>query len=187
MGDRMFDFLKRLLSGRRPKKPPQLPPPLPPGFLVQSPIAAPVPPVKKKRTSKAKKEKKPKPPRKPTCRYFHNKVAGASYDNEDGSSRQKIIKKLVVGEQLTPVHDPNNKHDKYAVMLVRQNRQQVGWLFSELAQQVMEEEKKGYRFVFFVSDITGREHGTLGVNLLIFQSEPGVPDEEFQQYMRDRL
>jgi len=99
-------------------------------------------------------------------RSFHTKVAGVTYNNEDGSNRQKIISQCKVGEKLMLIPDPTNKYDENAVKICRINGQQIGHLNANLAYEIKELiEKYKSRVDATISDITGQK--TNGVNLLI--------------------
>jgi len=67
---------------------------------------------------------------------FHTKVAGVTFKNNDGNSRQKIIQNCIVGERLLLIPEPNNKHDRDAVKVCKTNNQQIGYLKKELAYDV---------------------------------------------------
>lgn len=58
-------------------------------------------------------------------------VKGESFSNDDGTSRQEIIKLLKVGEPVKLVSDPTNVHDRWAVKVLTKNNQQIGWLPSD--------------------------------------------------------
>jgi len=57
---------------------------------------------------------------------FYSKVVGVTYDNPDGSSRQAIIARCRLGEQLILEAEPDNQHDPNAVKVLRTNGQQLG-------------------------------------------------------------
>lgn len=49
---------------------------------------------------------------------FKGRVVGVSFKNEDGTSRQNIIRKLNSASRIWLVHDCNNIHDKNAIKVV---------------------------------------------------------------------
>jgi len=61
-------------------------------------------------------------------RFFHLGVAGESHRNEDGSSRQEILKRVQPGEKIRLVPAPDNPFDHLAVEVRRQNGEQIGYL-----------------------------------------------------------
>lgn len=58
-------------------------------------------------------------------------VRGESFANEDGSSRQDIVRALKVGTQMQLVADPLNSFDRHAVKVLTPQGQQVGFLPSD--------------------------------------------------------
>ena len=59
---------------------------------------------------------------------FRTALAGVTYANADGTSRQAILRTLHVGETLTLKREPGNEHDRHAVAVFRSNGQQVGYV-----------------------------------------------------------
>jgi hypothetical protein len=93
-------------------------------------------------------------------------VAGVSFDNDDGSSRQTIISSCKPGETLRLIREPDNKFDPRAIKVVRGNGRQVGYLParitcdgdpSGLAHQI----GAGVKFRCRIVDITGGGPGML--------------------------
>ena len=78
----------------------------------------------------------PKQIRLITIRHYETQVAGGSFDNADGSSRQKIIRACKPGEFLKLEHEQGNRHDKHATRLLRANGQQLGYVPKEIAGQI---------------------------------------------------
>jgi hypothetical protein len=58
---------------------------------------------------------------------FFAKVHGVSFKNDDGSSRQKIISRCNVGEELEIIPEPTNRHDHGAMKVCRKNGEQLGY------------------------------------------------------------
>jgi len=63
-----------------------------------------------------------------TQQSFRTRIAGTSYNNEDGSSRQALIAELSRGDELTLVHEPANTYDKYAVAVFNSAGKQLGYV-----------------------------------------------------------
>jgi hypothetical protein len=61
-------------------------------------------------------------------RAFFQQVHGVTFKNDDGSSRQRIIKECSVGEVIELVPEPDNRYDSDAVKVCRQNGGQLGYL-----------------------------------------------------------
>ena len=53
-------------------------------------------------------------------RTFLMAVAGESFANADGTSRQRIIARCAVGEPIVFVREVGNPYDRYAVKVVRE-------------------------------------------------------------------
>lgn len=93
--------------------------------------------------------------------------------NPDGSDRQEIIRRCKVGERLNLVREPSNRHDRNAIALRRQNGEQLGYINSELAEELCEWLKQEKRVTATISDITGGGGGWFteakahGVNIRI--------------------
>lgn len=115
-------------------------------------------------------------------RHFHTKIVGVTFNNDDGSSRQKIIKRCAANEPLVFRHDSNNPHDPNTVQVLRTDDQQIGHLNADLAAEVVHESAKGALYTPFIANITGprRRHG---VNILIIVSGPETTPSELQSYV----
>jgi hypothetical protein len=98
---------------------------------------------------------------------FYSKVSGVTYPNDDGSDRQKIIKKnCKPGMPLILQYEPDNKYDKNAIAIfieVKAKRFQIGYVSSAAARDLRIE-----RYTVTIKEITGgtRDQKTLGVNIL---------------------
>ena len=58
-------------------------------------------------------------------------LRGVTFDNEDGSSRQQIIRTLNKGQPLMLQAEPNNKHDRWAVAVYAGSGEKIGYLPSD--------------------------------------------------------
>jgi hypothetical protein len=98
---------------------------------------------------------------------FYSKVSGVSYSNDDGTDRQKIIKKYCKpGMPLILQYEPENKFDKNAIAIfieVKGKRFQIGYVSSAAARDLRIE-----KYNVTIKDITGgtRDQKTIGVNIL---------------------
>ena len=70
---------------------------------------------------------------------FIEDVVGVTHNNDDGSSRQEIIWTCKAGERLILEHESDNRHDKHAIRVMRQDRTQVGYLSKEIAKEIYDE------------------------------------------------
>jgi hypothetical protein len=67
-------------------------------------------------------------------RYFHARIAGGKYRNDDGTSRSEFISQCKPLELLVVQWDKGNRHDRYAKIVRRQSGQQLGFLQSHVAE-----------------------------------------------------
>jgi hypothetical protein len=118
-------------------------------------------------------------------RHFFTKVLGVTHANDDGSSRQKVIQRLVPPEKLELIHDDENPFDPNAVKVCRANGDQVGWLAADLAEEVMSRSAEGCRYAAFATEVTGGGELRLGVNVMMVVVEPGATDEQAALYLSE--
>jgi len=98
---------------------------------------------------------------------FDSKIVGVSHDNDDGTSRQGILRRCRAGEHLTLKHTPVQQ-DKNGVSVFRLNGEQVGWLSRELAASVAPYLDAGARLDVTITTVTGGEGGDfLGCNVAV--------------------
>lgn len=117
-------------------------------------------------------------------RHWFPNVVGESFDNDDGSSRQKIIRACKPMEQLALVREPNNPHDANAIAVKRQNGQQLGYLPRELAKETISTESHGYRHAVFFYELVGSDDFRYkGAKLLMIVGEPGATLSDMQKYL----
>lgn len=99
---------------------------------------------------------------------FYARLAGTTYGNLDGSSRQAVIATLKPHDELQLVHEPDNEADKNAVRVLATSGLQIGYLEARLAGETMRRSAKGIITRAFVSNLTGGRSGqvlgcTLGI------------------------
>jgi len=95
-------------------------------------------------------------------------VVGESYNNEDGSSRQKIISSLYPGDIITLKPEPNNPYDNHAVAVISK-KGQIGYLPQGRCHDVFNALQKGEPVQASIEKITGgtRRKPRRGIILLI--------------------
>ena len=99
-------------------------------------------------------------------RDFYTKVAGVTFDNADGTSRQSIIKKCSPGEDVIFKPMPSKEYPD-AIGVFTTKGQQLGFLKAELAHE-MKYQYGTNPMSATISDITGGDNGkSFGVNLHI--------------------
>jgi len=73
----------------------------------------------------------------PSVFVYESKVVGVSQLNEDGSSRQNIIKREVSEEDSLKLElESSNVHDENAVKVLSKLGNQIGYLNRELAEKL---------------------------------------------------
>jgi hypothetical protein len=65
-------------------------------------------------------------------------VHGIAHKNEDGSDRQKIIRKCRAGEPVRFELEPQNPFDPHAIKVCRMNGEQIGYVEKDMAAQTGE-------------------------------------------------
>ena len=108
------------------------------------------------------------------AKYF-SKVVGVTRDNDDGSSRQYAIRKFCrPGEPLTLIREPQNKFDKNAISiwvhgknLFRNGDFQIGYIKTELAEEIAPRIDAGWTITAEVKEVTGGGDLTYGCNIEI--------------------
>lgn len=76
-------------------------------------------------------------------REFICGVHGESHDNDDGSSRQKIIAKCRAGDRVGLVPQPDNPFDCDAVRVVSAHGQ-IGFIPAPVAMRLVEQLREGF-------------------------------------------
>ncbi len=96
---------------------------------------------------------------------FHTKVVGVTFNNDDGTSRQAIIKNCKAGEDIIFKPVPTAEYPD-AIGVFNKRGQQLGHLSAELAAEI--KNKYGYNpMSVTVSNITGGGDLSYGCNLHI--------------------
>lgn len=111
----------------------------------------------------------------PVLTQFYSSIAGDSHDNDDGTSRQAIIRDGVrAGDVLTLRFEDSNRFDHNAVAVFTAQRRQIGYLHAELAPEVRGRTADGQRVTVTVANVTGgtADKPTLGVNILVMVAAP---------------
>lgn len=62
---------------------------------------------------------------------FITKVVGVTYKNEDGASRQMILRDCFEGDKLTLVRQPDNPKDSDAIAIFTKFGEQIGFIPSD--------------------------------------------------------
>jgi len=86
-------------------------------------------------------------------RDVHTKIAGVSFNNDDGTSRQAIVKSLRPGDRLFLRHAPIPGHPE-AIQVVTSWGRQAGFLPSGMGRDVLRWFNE-YKVDAYVTEITG--------------------------------
>ncbi|MDA3933825.1 MAG: HIRAN domain-containing protein [Gammaproteobacteria bacterium] len=111
-------------------------------------------------------------------RSFLVGVRGESFLNDNGTSRQEIIRRLKKGARVRLVADPTNPHGRWAVKVFTERDEQIGWLPSDArdADAVLKDEPIAARIhaihggTNWLKRLLGKKH--VGVVLRVEKSEP---------------
>ncbi len=122
----------------------------------------------KKRASKRRQVKKAKGKGKDEDYVIKTKVAGVTFNNPDGRSRQRILKKCREGDTLLLRPQPIKGHP-HAVAVCRRNGQQIGNIRSHLSEQISGYLAAGLEVECKILQLTGgtRKKPTRGCNIAI--------------------
>lgn len=96
---------------------------------------------------------------------FFTKAVGVTFHN-----RQEVIKKISDGESVYLIREADNSHDPNAIGIYY-NTEQIGYLNSRLARNLAQAMDRGVKYDSYVTQVTGRDKDTLGVNLCIRKRE----------------
>jgi HIRAN domain len=124
-------------------------------------------------------------PRFPHVRSIHTKIRGVTKENDDGVSRQWIIRQFCdSGDALYLEREPNNPVDHNAIK-VRRNvytdvadkpklAEQMGYVSRELAEDLAPRmDNEGHVLMAKILDLTGNENwDAIGVNIQIEEYNP---------------
>jgi hypothetical protein len=75
--------------------------------------------------------------------HFHSRIAGISKCNDDGTSRQSLLRECKQFDMLMLARDPENQYDAGAVAVMDEKQRQLGYLPHEVAEQIAPEMDKG--------------------------------------------
>ncbi len=115
------------------------------------------------------------------------KVVGVTHKNRDGTSRQRILEKMRredrEGEAVYLIHEPDNPFDENAVKVENSDGKQLGYLNSELAEDLVERMENGEVFKAVISEFTGGDElrENIGCNLEITSERANPSRSAFPQ------
>jgi hypothetical protein len=106
-------------------------------------------------------------PQSEAARSFFTKIAGVTFEG-----RQRVVARCSVGERLVLVRDPGNRFDKGAIKVMRLNGEQLGFIRAYVSRNGLAfRMDRGDTYQCRISDLTGGNGKTLGVNIEIIEDE----------------
>lgn len=103
-------------------------------------------------------------------KWFYSRVAGVSYPNEDGTSRQKVIRTLTVWQELILERQPEHKLYPYAVRVLVAEGRQIGYVESRAASDVGPSMAAGKQWKAYVAGVgCVPDGGKLGVRIVLLR------------------
>jgi hypothetical protein len=63
--------------------------------------------------------------------FIETSVAGVTFEG-----RQKTIKKLSIGDEVSLIREPNNEHDFNAIQIFAKNRESIGYIHRDLSEKI---------------------------------------------------
>jgi hypothetical protein len=104
--------------------------------------------------------------------FSHIEIAGVTFSNDDGTSRQLIISKLNKSDKLKLKPDPSNPHDENAIAVLNMRGLIVGWIPRGINIQVLELLKENKIKSVIVAEIYGFD--ILGVQIELELKEGSI-------------
>ncbi len=101
----------------------------------------------------------------PVVRDFHTKVVGVTFGNDDGSSRQDIIRKCNIGDDLVLKPTPSKEFPE-SIGVFTVDGKQLGNLNADLSNEIHKEYRENFMSVV-IANITGGGDYNYGCNLHI--------------------
>lgn len=103
----------------------------------------------------ARDKKRTREPKTSKQRTFLCAVAGESYRNKDGTSRQDILSSVRKGQEMDLVREPDNQHDANAIRVCTMDGRQVGYIARDIAERLAKQIDSGDTIKAFVERVTG--------------------------------
>lgn len=122
-------------------------------------------------------------------RHEFSKVAGVTFQNEDGTERQDILRFCSPGEQLILIHDVDNDFSCNAVEVRRLNGLQLGYAPEYLAERIVDEMEGDKNVHGILKAVTGGtfDKPTRGANFVTMFVGKDVTQQELYDYWEREL
>ena len=98
---------------------------------------------------------------------FEVQVAGVTYSNDDGSSRQHVVSMCHVDEHLLLIRDPGNQYDGNAIKVCRTTGAQLGFIPASVAANLAPLMDSGMKFTVIVENVVGGDGYNYGCTVRI--------------------
>jgi len=98
---------------------------------------------------------------------FQTKIVGITESNQDGTSRQELIRQSRKGEPLLLVRQPDNPDDENTIAVCRQSGEQIGTLTRYVAEDLAPRIDAGDIIDADLKNFTGRRSEPRGVMIEI--------------------
>lgn len=103
-----------------------------------------------------------------TRRIFTERVVGVTFENEDGTNRQEILRTCEIGDEVVLVRNPQDPYDRNAIRVCLSDGSQLGHLSSECAASLAPLMDRGkYRYEAEVEAVAGGFDAPIGCRIAI--------------------
>jgi hypothetical protein len=109
-------------------------------------------------------------------RVFAMAVAGESFANRDGTSRQEEIRRCTIGEPVQLEREPDNPYDRNCVRVLSSRGIQIGNIPRDEAEWLAEHLDSGEHCAAVVLDGGQADGGLFGICLLVSTDPEAPPD-----------
>lgn len=117
-------------------------------------------------------------------KVINTRVAGVSFANDDGTSRQDIIKGLTMGDRVLLVRDKENEHDFYAVQVQTMDGEVIGWVPRQKSLRIAPQIDHGVLVVGMAASrgkARGKDMVGLNIDIMLFGEEDRRWVEDYLQ------
>lgn len=117
---------------------------------------------------------------------------GSFADNDDGSSRQRTLRRMKAGDEVLLQAEPTNPHDKNAVRVLTKGRmlsgsRQFAYIPRDSAARIAGNLAQGYRYTAALVRIRGNARYDQSAEILVLELAPGGDADKGARYFQKRL
>lgn len=112
-------------------------------------------------------------------------VIEVTESNEDGTTRQDVLKGCRQGEQLKLILEEEDAEQNFAVKVCRNTGDQIGYLPPGMSRTVIDNSLVGYRNSVYISELNGGTTGNplVGVNVHVIFAHEDTPESVMNEYI----